>query len=145
MSSTHFAEMRQETMKREFDYVLSLQFTLLTSHNQFRPFIYSCHPRNTSTVVVYHLPLLFLLCKWEIFAILLQRKLQIRLDSHIFFLSFIARRNMKLKLFAMFIKESTELRTLDAGCSSKGVQAENMIQLCRQLCDYFEKLAICPI
>lgn len=144
MSPTHFAEMRQETMKREFDYVLSLQFILLTSHNQYRPFIYSCHPCNASMLVVYHLCLLFLLCKWEIFAILLQRKLQIRLDSHTFFFPFIySKKKYELKL--MFIKESFGLRKLDAGCSSKGVQAENMIQLCRQLCDCFEKLAICPI
>lgn len=52
-------------------------------------------------------------------------------QSHFFFLSFIARRNMKLELFAMLIKESIGLRILDVGCSSKGVQAENMIQLCR--------------
>lgn len=51
-------------------------------------------------------------------------------QSHFFFFSFIYSKK-KYELKSMFIKESIGLRTLDAGCSSKRVQAENMIQLCR--------------
>jgi len=75
MSSTHFAEVRYETLKREFDYVLSPQFTRLISHNKFRPSTYSCHPCSTSTLIVYHFLHFFLPWKCDIFTILLRRKL----------------------------------------------------------------------
>lgn len=51
-------------------------------------------------------------------------------QSHFFFFFPFIYSKKKYELKPMFIKESIGLRTLDAGCSSKGVQAENMIQLC---------------